>query len=159
MTALAADRTKIVKEFSQLNFAAAADTYYENAVVGIDTADGLLKVGQAALFTWVGIGLVRSQKVAALNDQVLVNLFHPVTAYWFANSTGDAVDAADILKVCFIEDDQTVSETGNSAADAPFGIVWAVDSVKGVLVEPLKSIGHGLGRLRRSFSSDHELWC
>lgn len=140
MTALAADRTKILKEFSALSFPAAADTYYENATVGFDTAAGRLKVGQAGLLTWVPLGLVRSQQVAADGDMVLVNLFHPVSAIWLANSSGDAVDAADLLKVCYIEDDQTVSETGNAGADAALGIVWAVDSVKGVLVEPNKFI-------------------
>ena len=142
MAALTADRIQTLKQFKSLNFAAAADTYYQGALVGIDTADGLLKVGQAGLLTWVPVGFVTEQVVAALNDLVNVRLLKPIEAAWLANSADDAVDAADLLKPCYVEDDQTVSETGNAGADAVAGIVWAVDSTKGVLVEitPLISI-------------------
>ena len=70
---------------------------------------------------------------------VQVELFREIWPEWWDNATStDAVAAStDIGKVCYLFDDHTVTINPTVAAGrVPFGRVWAVDSLKGVLVEP-----------------------
>lgn len=55
----------------------------------------------------------------------------------FENSTSDKITAADVLGLCYMEDDQTVAKTGTGASVA--GLVIRVDD-EGVAVE----MGFGL---------------
>lgn len=54
--------------------------------------------------------------------------------FQFANSSTDAVAAADIGKPCYVEDDQTVSKTSAANARSVAGIVRGVEPA-GVWVE------------------------
>src|SRR5688572_29684422 len=135
MTALAANRQQTVKDFKSLRFPAAVDEYYQGALVCWDISAGRAVVGQVGA-DLIPLGMVQDRKTISVNDDPLVvTMLRPIRAAWFANSAADAVDAADLLKTCYIEDDQTVSETSDSGARSALGRVWAVDSVKGVLVE------------------------
>ncbi len=142
MTALAAKRALRIKTYTQISLAAtASDTYYQGALVGWDTATGLLVVGQETT-TFVPVGtVVEDTVIGSGGGSILVNLFHELRAIWFVNSTGDAVDTADIGTICYVEDDQTVSDTDNSNARSVAGRVWALDTTKGVLVEPISTNG------------------
>lgn len=127
--------TKIV-ELHNIEMAATASvTYYQNGLACIDTSTGLIKKGQAGAGL-VAIGLISEGKVlGAGGGTLIIELFRAIRCVWMKNSGTDAVDANDVGKLCYIEDDDTVRETSNSGANAPAGRVWKVDSVKGVLVE------------------------
>lgn len=53
---------------------------------------------------------------------------------WNNSASGDLIAQADVGKVCFIVDDQTVAKTDNTAARVPCGIILQIES-DGVIVE------------------------
>ncbi len=61
--------------------------------------------------------------------------------FWWVN--GDSIAQADVGKVCHITDDQTVAK-GGLGTKSPAGIIRAVDSVKGVLVESSLALSKAL---------------
>jgi hypothetical protein len=123
-------------QFKTKEIAASAATYYQGSTVCFDTSVGRI-VKATASTTLLPIGFSSEDKVIANNGDLLhVTLFREVTAYWFANLGGDAVVAGDLGKLCFLDDDQTVRKTDNTNANSVAGRIWAVDSVRGVLVEP-----------------------
>jgi hypothetical protein len=143
VTALAAKRAVKFKRFTTISLAAtASDTYYQGALVGFDTATGLLVVGQA-LTTFVPIGkVVEDTTLGAGGGSVLVELFREVVAMWFANSADtDEVTSTSIGGLAYVVDDQTVADNDSSNTRSVLGRVWAIDSAKGVLVEPLHTAG------------------
>lgn len=56
------------------------------------------------------------------------------TYRWNNSASGDLITKADIGKLCYIVDDQTVAKTDNSAARSIAGFIRAVDDI-GVWVE------------------------
>lgn len=87
-----------------------------HAVEGVE-ATGLRTVGRASR-------TVDNSAGSAGDESIRVDL----GVFKFANSGTDAVDLNDTLNVCYVEDDQTVSETDNSAARSKAGRVMRVDS-------------------------------
>jgi hypothetical protein len=53
-------------------------------------------------------------------------------AFWWAN--GDTIVQADMGKVCYVMDNQTVAKADGGGTRSKAGILLEVDSVKGVLV-------------------------
>lgn len=143
--ALADKRTTRIKKFSTLDAPATASvTYYQGAVVGWNTATGLLVKGQA-LTTFIPIGKVaETVTLGAGGGTVKVELFREVQAMWMNNRTaGEAVAAANRGGLAYLYDDDTVGVDDDTNTLSVFGRVWAVDSQKGVLVEPLQTAGDG----------------
>lgn len=135
--ALSNKRAVKSKRIRTFEFLHDAQTVYQGGIACIDQADGLAKKG-AADPSLVPVGLYCESEVIASGGAAIVELFNDVEAYWFVNHASDAVDAADVGKLCYMADDNTVRETSNSGASPAMGMVLAVDAAKGVLVDVSK---------------------
>lgn len=115
---------------------------FEGSLVAIDTAAGTLVRGQTGtglLPIGLAIDIPETGTTGNGTLTIKVRLFREVIAFWFANATaGAALTSANVGQLCYVLDDQTVtnSATGNSVA----GRVWNVNST-GVLVEPALNFG------------------
>lgn len=111
-----------------------ATTIYQGAIVAVD-ANGYAIPGEKAA----------SLKAAGRAEETVENKGGDGDAvirvsrgtFVFENSTSDKITAADVLGLCYMEDDQTVTKTGTGASVA--GLVIRVDD-EGVAVE----MGFGL---------------
>lgn len=134
MTALAAERNTPSRDGDLLALpVAAAKTLYLGAFAAID-ANGRLTPGATAT-TLKGLGRVEATAdnslgaAGAITGTVRLGVFR-----WANSADADAIAAADIGKVCYIVDDQTVAKTTGSATRSPAGIVVDVDAL-GVWVD------------------------
>ena len=111
-----------------------ATTIYQGAIVAVD-ANGYAIPGKKAA----------SLKAAGRAEETVENKGGDGDAvirvsrgtFVFENSTSGKITAADVLSLCYMEDDQTVTKTGTGASVA--GLVIRVDN-EGVAVE----MGFGL---------------
>ena len=111
-----------------------ATTIYQGAIVAVD-ANGYAIPGKKAA----------SLKAAGRAEETVENKGGDGDAvirvsrgtFVFENSTSGEITAADVLSLCYMEDDQTVTKTGTGASVA--GLVIRVDD-EGVAVE----MGFGL---------------
>lgn len=111
-----------------------ATTIYQGAIVAVD-ANGYAIPGKKAA----------SLKAAGRAEETVENKGKDGDAvirvsrgtFVFENSTSGKITAADVLSLCYMEDDQTVTKTGTGASVA--GLVIRVDD-EGVAVE----MGFGL---------------
>lgn len=111
-----------------------ATTIYQGSIVAID-ANGYAIPGKKAA----------SLKAAGRAEETVENKGGDGDAvirvsrgtFVFENSTSGKITAADVLSLCYMEDDQTVTKTGTGASVA--GLVIRVDD-EGVAVE----MGFGL---------------
>ena len=111
-----------------------ATTIYQGAIVAVD-ANGYAIPGKKAA----------SLKAAGRAEETVENKGGDGDAvirvsrgtFVFENSASDKITAADVLGLCYMEDDQTVTKTGTGASVA--GLVIRVDD-EGVAVE----MGFGL---------------
>lgn len=114
---------------------AAGGKVWSGGIACGDTSDGTVKSGQAST-TLVKLGefvdsVDNSAGASAVN--VLVDLDREVVARWYDNA-GDIV-AADLFQDAYIVDDHTVALSSGTNTRSKAGRIWAVDSVKGVLIE------------------------
>ena len=136
MAAQSSKRSVRVMRFTGKELPATAGTYYQGSLICWDTSVGRVVKG-AASTTLRPIGLCTEDKVVANNGDALhVTLFREVQATWFVNLAAAPVLAANRGQLCFIADDQSVRVDDNTNACSVAGLVWDVDTVKGVLVEP-----------------------
>jgi hypothetical protein len=139
VTAIATGAKRALREFrfSAIELPATASVeYQQGSLVGWDTATGLLIKG-AASTTFVPIGhVIESKTLGAGGGSVYVKLFREVVGYWYANGT-DAVTGVGGL--AYVLDDQTVNVDDNTNTLSVLGRVWALDAIKGVLVEPMSA--------------------
>lgn len=149
MTAIASGAKRAVRpfKFSSIELAATASIEYkQGSYVGFDTATGLIKLGQA-LTTFIGVGFVAESKtLGAGGGSILIALPREVVAYWMANDATNTVVATDIGGLAYVLDDQTVKRDDDTNTLSVMGRVWKLDSIKGVLVEPLMTVS-GKGTL------------
>jgi hypothetical protein len=111
----------------------ANETAFKGGLCMIKQSDAKAYAGTTAT-NCVFIGLFAEDKTSTVDTLVNVDLIAEKNLVWFDNATlTDAVAATDFGKVCYAFDDHsvTITNTGRSVC----GRVWAVDSVKGVLVE------------------------
>lgn len=137
MTALADKRIQKFKHFTTKRMAATASvTYYQGALICIDTSTGLVCQGKAST-TLHPIGTsAETVTLGAGGGSIEVVLFREVTAIWMVNDGTTPVVATDIGGLAYVKDDQTVQRTDATNTLSIMGMVWEVDSAKGVLVEP-----------------------
>lgn len=140
MTALAAKRGIKLRKFYTFELSAKNEAVFQGGVACIDTSTGLVAKAFVST-TLIPIGFYAEDSAAAANKVVEVKLFREVDAAWFANDGGAPVVAADIGGLCYLLDDQTVSNTDATNTKSTFGRVWKIDTVKGVLVEPMNTAG------------------
>lgn len=101
----------------------------KGTLVALDTGNSnkLCPAGTTATHIVVGI----STKAGAVGDTYAA----PSGIYRFTNSTTSALTAADVYKVCYVEDSSTVARAGTNSIKA--GTVINVDS-NGVYVDVAK---------------------
>jgi len=133
MTALSSDRnTPRLQGFIRQGGLAASVLVYAGAIV-MRNSTGYLTKGATATGL-VGVGRAEERKTggASAGDETLK--YQP-GSYRFANSaSGDLITIAEIGKVCFVVDDQTVAKTDDTGARSPAGFVADVDAT-GVWVD------------------------
>lgn len=138
MTALANERMSSREAWDYHLFTLTSGTKaYKNAVAAIDLGSGKVVPGATRTDLFV-IGKFAETVDATLADKpVNVNLCRELWVEWLTNDTGSPVLATDLGALCYVKDDQTVTQSPTGASIA--GRVWAVDSTKGVAVEMLDS--------------------
>jgi hypothetical protein len=137
VTALGVKRIARHVRATTIELSAAAATYYQGALVGFDTATGLIKKGQPLTTFWP-IGLCSEDTVLSGTGLLPITLFRELTAYWFLSD--GSVDAATVGNLCYVVDDQTVAKTDAANTLSVAGRVWRFDSSvtpNRVLVEPV----------------------
>jgi hypothetical protein len=143
MTAIATDRGRSPRE-ERWNYkrftGASGNVFYPGAAVGLDLSTQKLEPmhAEADLFFLGHVADDFKVDATSAEKQVNVRLLREVVGFRYVNATaGDAVLAADVGKLCFFLDDQTVTIT--AAGKRVAGRVWDVSSTYGVLVEKLES--------------------
>lgn len=102
-----------------------------------DTSDGTVTPMASGSTTLIRIGRFAAavdNSAGTASTTVLVALDHEVVAEWYDNATGaNAVLATDLFNDVYGLDDHTVTKA--SSGNSKVGRVWAVDAIKGVLIE------------------------
>jgi hypothetical protein len=99
----------------------------------IDTATGLVTKGGTST-TLLPVGYFEESKTGDGTAKVRVRFFRERRLHRWDNSGTDAVAAADIGNLCYVEDDTTVAATDGTSTLSPAGRVFAV-TTDHVLVE------------------------
>jgi hypothetical protein len=139
MTALSSRGPVNFQSFGSLDMALTTSaTVQEGSLVALVIGTGKVQAATGASNELVIGKAMRKavQSSTAPNAEIKFTREH--FGYWCVNDTGTAVVAADVGKICYVLDDQTVTMavTGKGIA----GRVWAVSSSAGVLVEPLPQL-------------------
>ena len=135
MTALASKKAVRTVEFASVELAGKVEQVFQGGHACFDTSTGLVAKAFAST-TLIPIGVYAEDQLTVSGQKVLVLLDRKITARWYANSAStDAIAAAQIGSDVFLADDQTVAKTSASSTRSVAGRVWAIDAVKGVLVE------------------------
>ncbi len=119
----------------------AGETAFKGALAVIKQADAKAYAGVSGS-GYVAIGeFAETLDLSGSAADALVNieLFEEVTIKWFRNATAsDDVAATDFGKVCYFFDDHSVTITSSSRSVC--GLVWGVDSARGVAVQVGKGV-------------------
>lgn len=89
----------------------------------LDTSSGEVVAGQEATGL-LPIGYFTENKTGDGSATVRVQFFREKWIHRFDNSGTDAVAAADVGKLVYVEDDTTVSATDNTGARSAAGRAW-----------------------------------
>lgn len=141
MTAAAASRRRRTEFWKNVEFTfASGDIGYKGTRCFLNPATGKVVVVPAPGL--IPLGMLLEDVDATSADKVCqVDLEDGIWIEWFANATStDAVAATDIGKLGYHSDDQTVAITPLGKALA--GRIWKIDSVKGVAVQKLPTVGN-----------------
>ncbi|QEW21223.1 hypothetical protein LA6_003431 [Marinibacterium anthonyi] len=107
---------------------AAATTLFTGALL-MRNASGLLVEGQTATGL-VGVGVAETIADNASGAAGDLTVRYRSGIYRMANSAStDEITAADVGKLCYAVDDQTVAKTDATSTRSPAGIVDAVDTL------------------------------
>jgi len=133
MTALSADRNTPRFDGDILSFGVAASVTIHAGAMAMLNASGYATKGQTALGLY-GVGRADQRVVNAGSAGDETIRVRP-GRFRFANSSAaDEITIAEIGKVCYAVDDQTVAKTSGSGTRSPAGFVVGVDA-QGVHVE------------------------
>ncbi len=147
MAAITAKRPNKVRRFKDKDLPATAASYFQGGIVCWDRSVGRI-VKAAASVNMLPVGFVSVDTTVANNgDNLNVTLFKEVTAIWCENLGGDPVVAGDLGGLCYLDDDHTVRHSDNPNANSVAGTVWAIETARGVLVEPRVTNDSRLGGL------------
>lgn len=133
MAALTADRNTPRAQGDEFRQGAAAQLIYAGSLVCRNASGFIAKGAEATGLIGVGMAYEQVDNSGGSAGDLKIT-FRPGT-FRFGNSAGgDELTIADIGKVCWVVDDQTVGRTSNSSARSRAGIVREVDA-NGVWVE------------------------
>lgn len=118
----------------ELRLAAASVAFKQGSIVGIDTADGLLKLAAVSTtLNILGICCVDKDTTGLDADDRWIPV-QPGTFGWFTSAGGgDAIAADDITKDCYVTDDDTVALTSNGSTRSRAGRIYQVDPDTGYI--------------------------
>jgi hypothetical protein len=133
--------------FKTLALASTNETVYKGGLACLDRSTGLVK--KATVDTdLIPIGLYLENVTVTGNAAVEIELFEVHYGVWMANATaGDAVVAANVGNLAYLLDDQTVANNDATNTRSVAGVIWKLDSARGVLVEFVKTPSHKLTSL------------
>jgi hypothetical protein len=143
MTALARERMSIIERWTYHQFPlAVGNKGWKGGMAFLDSSTGKCEPGHASENDLIYIGTF-DETIDATSVEKLVNvdLGMEIEVRWWENSVANAIAASDVGKLCYAEDDQTVTITSATGANSVVGRIWAVDSVKGVAVQKLPYAG------------------
>jgi len=124
---LTADRNTQMKDGELIAVPiAAAKKIFAGSLVAANATGYATPGAVAATLTYLGRAEETVDNAGA--DGALSVLVRRGKAFKFANSATDAVTQASMGKVCYIEDDQTVSATSATGARSAAGIVIGVEA-------------------------------
>ena len=124
---LTADRNTQMKDGELIAVPiAAAKKIFAGSLVAANATGYATPGAVAATLTYLGRSEETVDNMGA--DGALSVLVRRGKAFKFANSATDAVTQASMGKVCYIEDDQTVSATSATGARSAAGIVIGVET-------------------------------
>jgi hypothetical protein len=124
--ALSADRITRVKEGKEVAYpVAASTTIYNGGMVAVNTSGYAVPAATTAGYKVVGVAREQVDNSSGSNGDLLVRVSKG-GAYEMENSATNAVAQADVGRICYVEDDETVAdENGGSSVVA--GIVDSID--------------------------------
>lgn len=132
--ALSADRNTPLKDGKLIAVSVAANAKCYAGGLAVANATGYGAPGSAALnLTYLGRFDENKDNTGGADGALNVMVRRKKVFKW-KNSGTDAVDQSCLGKVCYIEDDETVSKTDDTGARSQCGIVVGIDS-DGVWVE------------------------
>lgn len=125
--ALAADRNTEMKDGELLSLPMAAVKVYAGALVAVNSS-GYLTKGQAATgMTYLGRAEEQVDNSAGNAGDKSIKVRRGKAFKW-KNSGTSAITQADLGKVCYIEDDQTVSKTDQAGTLSAAGTIVGVET-------------------------------
>lgn len=125
---LTADRNTQMKDGELIAVpVAAAMKIFAGSLVAANATGFATPGAVATTLTYLGRAEGAVDNTAGADGAVSV-LVRRGKAFKFANSAADAVTQASLGKVCYIEDDQTVSATSNAGTRSAAGNVVGVDT-------------------------------
>ncbi|MDT8383002.1 MAG: hypothetical protein RRB22_01150 [Gammaproteobacteria bacterium] len=131
---LVADRNTYMKDGEIIPVPVAAGAVCFAGGLAVANATGFAAPGSVATtLTYLGRFEEKKDNTGGADGAVDV-LVRRNKAFQFANSAGDAVTQASLGKVCYIEDDETVSATNGTGTRSAAGIVIGIDA-DGVWIE------------------------
>lgn len=139
MTALTKARQTSFETWNEKQFTlASGNKAFKGGLAAIDLSTGKVEPAHSAEADLFVFGTFTEDVDATSADKLVnVRFDREVKVRWFVNSGTAALASTDVGKLCYAEDDQTVTASPNSAS--PVGRVWAVSSTDGVAVELLPS--------------------
>lgn len=128
MAALTADRKYTERDPVDRNFPVKGGVVcWANALVAIEAATGLLKpaggAGGLATDAVVGWARFRADNRNGANSAISAEVTKVAARPMQNSGGGDAITLADVGKVCYAVDDQTVALTDGGGARAPAGLI------------------------------------
>lgn len=118
----------------EMRLAAAGVVFKHGSIVGIDTADGLLKLGAVSTtLNVIGICCVDKDTTGLAAEDRWIPV-QPGTFGWFTSHTGDdAIAADDETKDCYVVDDDVVALTSATNTRSRAGRIYQVDPDTGYI--------------------------
>lgn len=121
-------------------------TLYAGAMVGIDSTGALNKADAAGNLVTIG-RLKHPPKLGYVVGDGVVKAKVECGVFCYDNSGTDAVDANDVGRLCYVEDDHTVSESGSTTSTVA-GIVFALALPgTGTQVAVIQGLDNRLGQI------------
>ena len=116
---------------------AAGNKCFEGGAIFLNPATGKCvsgtNVGGASTYVFLG-GAAQDVDATAADKAVNVDFIVELVLWWWDNGTAaDAIATTDIGAYAYALDDHTATIV--SAAHSHLGKIWAVDAIKGVLIE------------------------
>lgn len=125
--ALAADRNTQMRDGELLSLPMAAVKVFAGAIVAVNSS-GYATKGQAATgMTYIGRAEAQVDNSGGSNGDKSIQVRRGKDFKW-KNSATSAITQADVGKVCYIEDDETVSKTDQAGTLSAAGTITGVES-------------------------------